>query len=463
MVNFSVDEGMKGSVPLFDALTERLQGVFGSLRGKGRLHEEDVDQALREVRLALLEADVNFRVVRTFTGRVREQALTADVLDSLTPAQQVLKIVEKELVEVLGGESVPLDISGPTPVPIMLVGLQGSGKTTSAAKLALMLRRDGQRPYLAATDTHRPAAIEQLLSLGRQVGIPVYEEGTKPRPVEIVRRAIKWGQKEGNTVAIIDTAGRMQVNDDLMEELGEMSNVIAPRDVLLVANAMTGQEAVNVAQQFHERVNITGLILTQMDGDARGGAALSIRSVTGIPIKFMGVGERIEPLELFHPDRLASRILGMGDMMSLIERAQETFDEQETAALEKKMRAATFNLEDFLEQLEKVRGMGPMSQIMEMIPGFSGLAKQPGMAEALDEGQFGRVEAIIHSMTTQERQQPEIINGSRRRRISLGSGTTVQEVNQLLKQFRQMRRMMRDISRGRVPRTLRGLPGGLFG
>ncbi|MAG37150.1 MAG: signal recognition particle protein [Dehalococcoidia bacterium] len=400
-------------------------------------------------------------MARTFTNRVREQALAADVLESLTPAQQVLKIVDDALVEVLGGESVPLDLAGAVPAPIMLVGLQGSGKTTSAAKLALMLRREGQRPYLVAADIYRPAAIEQLLSLGRQVDIPVYEEGAKTDPVDIASHAITWGKEEGHTAAIIDTAGRLQINEELMQELTAMSKAVQPSDVLLVANAMTGQEAVNVAQQFHEQVTLTGLILTQMDGDARGGAALSIRSVTGIPIKFMGVGERIEPLEPFHPDRLASRILGMGDMVSLIERAQETFDEEEAAALEKKMRTATFNLEDFLDQMQKVRGMGSMSQIMEMIPGFSGVANQPGMDEALDESQFRRVESIIYSMTLQERQQPQIINGSRRRRIAWGSGTTVQEVNQLLNQFRQMQRMMRDLARGRMPRALRGLPGGI--
>ena len=449
---------------MFEALTERLQDVFRGLRSKGRLHEADVDQALREVRLALLEADVNFRVARTFTNRVREQALAAEVLDSLTPAQQVLQIVNEALVEVLGGESVPLDLAGAPPTPLMLVGLQGQGKTTSAAKLALMLRRAGRRPYLVAADVYRPAAVEQLCSLGRQVDIPVYEEGTQANPVDIATRAVAWGRQEGHTAAIIDTAGRLQVNTELMQELTAMSAAVRPRDVLLVANAMTGQEAVNVAQQFHEQVQLTGLILTQMDGDARGGAALSIRSVTGIPIKFIGVGERIEPLEAFHPDRLASRILGMGDMVSLIERAQETFDEQEAAALEKKMRSATFNLEDFLDQLQKVREMGSMSQLLEMVPGFSGMANQPGMAAALDEGQFRRVEAIIYSMTPQERQQPQIINGSRRRRIAHGSGTTVREVNQLLNQFRQMRRMMRDLARGRMPRGLRGLPGGgLFG
>ena len=447
---------------MFEALTERLQGVFRGLRSKGRLSEQDVDQALREVRLALLEADVNFRVARTFVNRVREQALAVEVLESLTPAQQVLKIVDEALVDVLGGEAAPLDLSQPPPAPVMLVGLQGSGKTTSAAKLALMLRRDGEQPYLVAADIYRPAAVDQLVSLGRQVDIPVYEEGTQADPVDIARRSLAYGQEQGYSCAILDTAGRLQANDELMRELTRMRDAVQPREVLLVANAMTGQEAVHVAEQFHEQVGLTGLILTQMDGDARGGAALSIRSVTGIPIKFFGVGERIEPLEPFHPDRLASRILGMGDMMSLIERAQDTFDIEQAEELQTKFRTASFTLEDFLAQLQQIKQMGPMSQLMEMIPGFGSMATQPGMAEALDENQLQRVEAIIYSMTAQERQQPNLINGSRRRRIANGSGVTVREVSQLLNQFRQMQRMMRDLARGRTPRGMEGLMGNLL-
>jgi signal recognition particle subunit SRP54 len=444
---------------MFEALTDRLQGVFKDLRSKGRLTEEDVDEALREVRLALLEADVNFRVARDFVRRVKERAVGAEVMESLTPAQQVLRIVDEELVATLGSEPGRIDWTGTPPAPVMLVGLQGSGKTTSAAKLALTLRRLGQRPLLVACDTYRPAAVHQLVTLGRQIGCEVYEEGTGARPPEIARRAIQYGREHGYTVAIVDTAGRLQIDERMMAELVEMKAAIKPNEVLLVANAMTGQEAVNVAQQFNERVGITGLILTQMDGDARGGAALSIRAVTGVPIKFLGVGEKIEPLQQFHPDRLASRILGMGDMLTLIEQTQELYDAEQAAALQKKLTRGQFTLDDFLKQLQQIKRMGSLAQIVELIPGLNQLTRRPEFQAALDEKQFKRVEAIILSMTPTERANPSIVDGSRRRRIARGSGTSVQEVGQLLNQFRQMQGMMKQLGRGRLPRHMAGLFG----
>jgi signal recognition particle subunit SRP54 len=444
---------------MFEALTDRLQGVFKDLRGKGRLTEQDVDEALREVRLALLEADVHFKVARDFVRRVRERALSIEVQESLTPAQQVLKIVDEELVATLGAEPGRIDWTGAIPAPVMLVGLNGAGKTTSAAKLALTLRKLGQRPLMVACDTYRPAAVNQLVTLGKQINNEVYEEGTSAKPVDIAKRGMQYARDHGYTVAIVDTAGRLQIDEKMMQELVDLKAAIAPNEVLLVANAMTGLEAVSVAQQFDEQVGLTGLILTQMDGDARGGAALSIRAVTGVPLKFLGMGEKIEPLQQFYPDRLASRILGMGDMLTLIEQTQELYDEEQAVALTKKITKGQLNLEDFLNQLQQIRRMGSLSSILDMIPGLNQLNRRPEFQAALDDKQFKRVEAIIQSMTVRERQNPHLIDGSRRRRIAKGSGMTVQDVNQLLNQFRQMQGMMKQIGRGKMPRGMAGLFG----
>ena len=439
---------------MFEALTDRMQGIFKDLRNRGRLGEPEVDAALKEVRLALLEADVNFRVARDFIKRVRERALGVEVSESLTPAQQVLRIVNEELVETLGGEPGRIDWTGEMPAPVLLVGLNGQGKTTSAAKLALTLRKLGQRPLLIACDTFRPAAVLQLVTLGKQIACDVYEEGTTARPVDIAMRGLQWGRDHGHTVAIVDTAGRQQVDEALMAELVELKAMVKPNEVLLVASAMTGQEAVNVAQVFHDQLGLTGLILTQIDGDARGGAALSIRAVTGIPVKFLGVGEKVEPLTAFYPDRLASRILGMGDMLTLIEQTQDMYSQEEAASLQKKLVKGQFTFDDFLKQMQQIRKMGSLQSIIEMIPGLNQLMKRPEMAKALDEKPFKRVEAIILSMTLQERALPSLIDGSRRRRIANGSGTKVQDVNQLLNQFRDMQSMMKQMSKGSVPKHL---------
>ncbi|HEX2187014.1 MAG TPA: signal recognition particle protein [Chloroflexota bacterium] len=444
---------------MFEALTDRLQGVFKDMRGKGRLAEEDVDEALREVRLALLEADVNFKVARDFVRRVKERATSAEVTESLTPAQQVLRIVNEELVATLGGEPGRIDWTGTSPAPVMLVGLNGAGKTTSAAKLALTLRKLGQRPLMVACDTYRPAAVNQLVTLGRQIGVEVYEEGTQPSPVDIARRSLEYGREHGFTVNIIDTAGRLQIDEKMMAELVAIKEAIRPNEVLLVANAMTGQEAVSVAEQFNQQVGLTGLILTQMDGDARGGAALSIRAVTGVPLKFLGMGEKIEALQAYYPDRLASRILGMGDMLTLIEQTEELYDREAAEQLQKKLVKGQFTLDDFLQQMQQLKKMGPLSSILDMIPGLNQLNRRPEFAAALDEKPFRRVEAIILSMTPRERQNPTIIDGSRRRRIAKGSGTNVHEVNQLLNQFRQMQGMMKQIGRGKLPKGMAGLMG----
>ena len=438
---------------MFETLSDRLQGVFQRLRGLGKLSEADVDAALREVRLALLEADVNFKVVRSFLKSLRERAVGAEVMESLTPGQQVIKIVHEELISLLG-EPAPLTLSGSPPHVIMLVGLQGSGKTTAAGKLALALRKQGQQCLLVAADIYRPAAIEQLETIGRQVDVPVHAMGTSQPPARIAKTAIDRARKERLGTVIVDTAGRLQIDAEMMAEIHEIAEAAAPQEVLLVADAMTGQEAVNVAQAFHEQVTLTGLILTKTDGDARGGAALSVRSVTGIPIRFLGSGEKIEPLDPFYPDRLASRILGMGDVLSLIERAEETINAEQAAELEKKIRTATFTLEDFVEQLQQIKKMGSLGQVLEMVPGMSQFMRNPAMAAALDERQFARVEAIIYSMTMAERHNPAIIDGSRRRRIAAGSGTTPKEVNQLLSNFRQMQSLMKSLASGKIPRNL---------
>ena len=443
---------------MFETLSDRLQGVFQRLRGRGKLNEADVDAALREVRLALLEADVNFRVVREFLKALRERAVGAEVMESLTPGQQVIKIVHEELIQLLG-DPVPLTLTGSPPHVIMLVGLQGSGKTTAAGKLALALRKQGQRCLLAAADIYRPAAIEQLETIGKQIDVPVHAMGTNAAPTTIASKAIDRARSERLSVVIVDTAGRLQIDADMMAEVQEIAEAVSPQEVLLVADAMTGQEAVSVAQAFHEQVPLTGLILTKTDGDARGGAALSVRNVTGIPIRFLGAGEKIEPLDPFYPDRLASRILGMGDVLSLIERAEETINAEEAAALEKKIRSASFTLEDFVDQLQQIKKMGSLSQVMEMVPGMSKFMRNPAMAAAMDERQFARVEAMIYSMTLAERRNPAIIDGSRRRRIAAGSGTTPAEVNQLLSSFRQMQTLMKSLASGKIPSNLARLFG----
>ncbi len=428
---------------MFDNLSDKLQGIFDKLGTKGRLSEKDVDAALREVKLALLEADVNYKVVKDFIARVRERAVGAEVASSFTPAQQVIKIVNEELIRTLG-EPEKLNLTGRQPHVIMLVGLQGSGKTTTAAKLANFLKKSGHRPMLVAADTYRPAAVTQLQVLGEQLGIPVYAEGTKPSPPEICKRSIKKAREGANSVVILDTAGRLHINEELMHELEEIKRVTEPVEILLVADAMTGQDAVRVAEEFYKRLNLTGLILTKIDGDARGGAAISVRAVTGVPIKFLGVGEKIDDLEQFYPDRLASRILGMGDLLTLLEKAEQSIDQKKAAEMEKKLRTASFDLEDFLEQLREVKKMGPLSQIMGMIPGFSRVAKE--VSPEMTDRQLKRIEAIISSMTLEERHNPKVINGSRKRRIARGSGTTVEEVNELLSQFRQMQRLMKQLS-----------------
>lgn len=428
---------------MFENLTERLQGVFDKLGRKGALTEADVDTALREVRVALLEADVNFKVVKDFIGRVRERAVNAAVLKSLTPAQQVIKIVNEELIATLG-EPGRLNLSGVAPHVLMLVGLQGSGKTTMAAKLALALRKNGQRPLLVAADTRRPAAITQLEVLGKQVGVPVHSEGTAPPPPQICANAVQRAREGAYNVVILDTSGRLHVDDELMQELEQIKQQVSPAELLLVVDAMTGQDAVRVAESFHQRVGLTGLILTKVDGDARGGAALSIRSVTGVPIKYLGIGEKMDALELFHPERMASRILGMGDVLTLIEKAQSSFDEAQAKRMEQKLRTATFDLEDFLEQMQQVKRMGPLSSLLEMIPGIASISRQIPV-DATD-AQMKQIEAIIRSMTREERRTPSLINASRKRRIARGSGTTVQDVNQLLRQFQEMQKMIKQIS-----------------
>ncbi len=441
---------------MFEALSDRLQRVFDKISQRGVLTEADVDAALREVRLALLEADVNYKVVKSFIKRVRERAIGQEARKGLTPAQQVIKIVHEELIRTLG-EPGRLDLSGPPPHVIMLVGLQGSGKTTTAGKLALRLRKEGQRPLLIAADTYRPAAVKQLEVLGRQIQIPVHSEGTEPPPPDIAVRGVQEARKKGYTVAIIDTAGRLHIDDQMMAELEAIRDRTQPKEILLVVDAMTGQDAVRVADEFNKRVGLTGLILTKVDGDARGGAAISVREVTGVPIKFLGVGEKLDALEPFHPDRLASRILGMGDILTLIEKAEQELDRKKAEEAERRLLEGTFTLEDFLEQLQEMKKLGPLSQLLEMIPGMNRLARQLP-AEVTDK-QLKRIEAIIFSMTPEERRNPRIINSSRKRRIARGSGTTVQEVNQLLRQFRQMQQLMKQLRKGRLPGNLFG---GLF-
>jgi signal recognition particle subunit SRP54 len=442
---------------MFESLSDRLQTIFDRLGKRGILTEQDVDVALREVRVALLEADVNFKVVKDFLARVRERAIGAEVHKSLTPGQAVVKIVHEELLKTLG-EGGRLDLGGPPPRVIMLVGLQGAGKTTLAAKLALRLRSDGRKPLLVACDTYRPAAITQLETLGKQLNIPVFSEGDKVAPPQIAQHGIQKAVQTASDVVIIDTAGRLQIDDRMMAEVEEIKAKTKPAEVLLVADSMTGQEAVNIADTFNKRVGITGLVLTKVDGDARGGAAISMRAVTGVPIKYLGVGEKPDALEPFHPDRLASRILGMGDVLTLIEKAQQQFDETQAAEAAEKMMTARFDLEDFLNQIQQIKKMGPLNDLMAMIPGMKDLAKQ--MPSDMTEKQMKRVEAMISSMTRDERREPDLLNASRKRRVAKGSGTTVQEINQLLTQFREAQKMMKQLASNPRMRMMSGLMGG---
>jgi signal recognition particle subunit SRP54 len=441
---------------MFETLSDRLNDTFGKLGRKGRLTEKDVDDAMRDVRRALLEADVNFKVVKDFVAAVKERALGQDVMQSLTPAQTAIGIVNEELIRILGEERAPLNSPERPPQILMMVGLNGAGKTTHTGKLALHLRKQGRNPLMVAADVYRPAAINQLQALGRQIDMPVYEEGTDKDPVDIARNAVRFAQERGHNPVIIDTAGRLQIDERLMQELVNIKEAVHPSEILLVADAMTGQEAVGVAETFHERLDVTGLVLTKMDGDARGGAALSIRAVTGVPIKFIGTGEKLDALEPFYPDRLASRILGMGDVLSLVERAQEQTTEEDAERLQNRMMKGQFDLEDFLEQLQKIKSMGPLSQLMEMIPGV-GQQLRNAKAEVSDDD-YKKIEAIIQSMTPWERRHPDKINTPRRRRIARGSGRDRQEVNQMLSQFKDMQKMMGQFGqmakKGKMPKNL---------
>jgi signal recognition particle subunit SRP54 len=426
---------------MFESLSDRLQNVFSKLSARGRLGEEDVDEALKEVRRALLEADVNFKVVKDFVARVREQAIGQDITKSLTPAQMVVKIVNDELVHLLGDEVVPLANAQPGPTVILLVGLNGAGKTTLAAKLALFLRKKHRNPLLVACDVYRPAAIKQLQTLGGQIQVPVYTEGTEVAPPVIARNGVAEGRRNGNQVVIIDTAGRFQIDEALMAELEQIRGAINPHETLLVVDSMIGQESVRVAEEFNRRVPLTGFVMTKIDGDARGGAALSIRQVTGVPIKFLGTSEKVDGLQTFDPPRLASRILGMGDVLTLIERAEENIDKEEAAKMQKKMQKGKFDFEDFLNAMKQMRRLGPLQQILGMLPGMSGLK----LEEHINEDDLKHIEAIIQSMTAEERRNPDIIKQSRKERIARGSGSDLEDVNELLKQFREMQKMMKGM------------------
>jgi len=439
---------------MFETLSEKLQGIFRELGRKGKLRESDIESGLREVRLALLEADVHYQVVKTMLDRVHARALGSEVSRALDPAQQVVKILHQELVSELG-EPGRLRMTGPTPRALMLVGLQGSGKTTAAAKLARVLKQRGERVWMVAADTYRPAAAEQLTILGHQVDVPVYSESGED-PVERCRAGVEAADRAGATVAILDTAGRSQIDEPLMDELRAIRHLIKPAEIILVADAMTGQEAVNFASGFHEALQLTGLILSKMDGDARGGAAISMRAVTGVPLKFIGTGEGLEALEAFEPDRLASRILGMGDVLSLIEKAEAGIEREQAGRQASRLMGGEFTLEDFADQLAQVRQMGPLGKILELLSGGMRLPTS-GVDGDLAERQLGRTQAILRSMTPVERRKPEILNGSRKRRIASGSGTTVQEVNQLLRQFQQMRRIFKQVGK----RGMAALPPGL--
>ncbi|PZD93299.1 signal recognition particle protein [Paenibacillus sambharensis] len=445
----------------FEGLTSRLQNVFGKLRGKGKVSEDDVNEAMREVRLALLEADVNFKVVKDFIAKVKERAIGQEVMKSFTPGMVVVDIVNKEMTELMGGTQSKLAKASKPPTVIMMAGLQGAGKTTTSGKLARLLQKSNHKPLLVAGDIYRPAAIKQLQVLGEQIKVPVFSLGDKTSPVEIARQAMQQAKENGNDYVIIDTAGRLHIDEALMEELKQIHEVTKPDEVLLVVDAMTGQDAVNVAQSFHEQLELTGVVLTKLDGDTRGGAALSVKAVTGRPIKFAAMGEKIDALEPFHPDRMASRILGMGDMLSLIEKAQSGIDADKAAEMERKMRNAEFTFEDFLDQMAQVRKLGPLDQIFDMLPG---MGKMKGMKDIkVDEKQVNRVEAIVRSMTIEEKQKPELLNHSRRKRIAAGSGTSIAEVNRLIKQFDEMRKMMKQFSSMMGPKGPKGGMKGLKG
>jgi len=429
---------------MFQSLTEKLSNAFGKFKNKGKLTEKDVREGMREVKLALLEADVSFKVVKEFVNRVTERAVGADVLESLVPAQQIIKIVNEELIALMGTSQAKLEISSKPPTVIMMVGLQGAGKTTHTAKLAAMYKKQGKRPLLVACDIYRPAAIKQLEVVGEQVGVPVFSMG-QIDPVKIAKEAMKHAERHGHDMVFIDTAGRLHVDEELMEELHRIRDEVNPTEILFVVDAMTGQDAVKAAESFNSLLDITGVILTKLDGDTRGGAALSVRYITGKPIKFVGVGEKLDMIEPFHPERMASRILGMGDMLTLIEKAQQNYDEQQAAELERKVRESTFTLSDYLDQMRQVKKMGSLEQLMGMIPGM----KPGAMKDAkIDESALGRVEAVILSMTLKEREHPEIINASRKKRIAAGSGTSVEEVNRLLRQFEQINKMMKQLTGG---------------
>lgn len=431
----------------FEGLSERLQNTFAKLRGKGKVTKADVQEMMREVRLALLEADVNFDVTKNFIKTVQERAVGSEVLDSLTPAQQVIKIVNEELTKIMGSSAVLLNQASHIPTVIMLVGLQGSGKTTSAGKLVKYLQADkNARPLLIAADVYRPAAIDQLKTIGQQVQVPVYDEGTNQDPVEIVRHGLETAQAKKNDYVLIDTAGRLEIDDQLMSELSRIKQVAQPTEILLVVDSMTGQAATHVAEGFNDRLDISGVILTKLDGDTRGGAALSIRAVTGKPIKFVGSGEKLDALEVFHPDRMADRILGMGDVLTLIEKAEKDYDEKQAAALTRKMQENTFDFNDFVDQLEQMQKMGPMDEIMKMMPG---MAANPALKNVhMDPQDIEHLKAVVYSMTPQERQTPELLNPSRRRRIATGSGRPLVEVNRMIKQFKQMQTLMQKMSKG---------------
>jgi signal recognition particle subunit SRP54 len=443
---------------MFESLGGRLQSVFDGLKRRGKLTEADVDKAMREIRLALLEADVNFKVVKSFVARVRERCVGHEVMQSLTPGQQVVKIVHDELINTLG-EPGRLNLGMQSPAVIMLVGLQGAGKTTMAGKLALHLRQQGRRPLMVAADIYRPAAIDQLQALGRQIDIPVYSEGTDADPVKLAANGVNHAKAQGLTTVILDTAGRLNIDEMRMDEIRNIKQKVQPVETLLVADAMTGQEAVRVASDFNEAVQLTGLIMTKIDGDARGGAAISMREVTNVPIKFLGTGEKLNAIELFHPDRLANRILGMGDVMTLIERAQDELDQDEAQRAGQKLLEGDFNLDDFLKQMQQIKKLGPIGKLMEMIPGMNQAMKDVDMSNA--EQDMKRIEAVIQSMTSYERRNPKIIKASRKRRIATGSGTTVQDVNSLLRQFREMQTMMKQLRKGRG-KGLASLLGGKF-
>ncbi len=439
----------------FEGLSDRLQDIFRKLRGKGKITEEDVKVAMREVRLALLEADVNFKVVKDFIARVKERAIGQEVLGSLTPGQQIVKIVHDEMTELMGGSECKLNLSSKPPTVIMAVGLQGAGKTTTVAKLAKTLTKQGRRPLLVACDIYRPAAIKQLQVLGEQTGTPVFSMGQQ-NPVNIAQASLEHARSNNRDIVILDTAGRLHINEELMDELAGIKEQVDPDEILLIVDAMTGQDAVTVAESFHEQLGLTGVVLTKLDGDTRGGAALSVKAVTGCPIKFVGMGEKLDALEPFHPDRMASRILGMGDILTLVEKAQATFDQEKAREMERKIRKQEFTLEDFMEQMQQMRSMGPLEDLLGMIPGLNKQMKD--IQGQVDEKEIARLEAIIQSMTPAERRDPSIISGSRKKRIARGSGTRVQEVNRLLKQFEESRKMMKQFADMGSKKGRRGMP-----